>query len=257
LKKVGSISDCYFYHTTEIPGHGVVKGDWDLREKMPEYLGNVGLKGKRVLDVGTANGFLTFYMEGQGADVVSYDLSPEHKFDVAPSRYGYRRHAEEYRGYIRSVNNGYWFVHEARKSRAKMAYGTVYDIPREIGPVDVAVFGSILLHLRDPFLALQNALRLTTEQVVVVEPAWRSIHEGAHMVFVPEYWKDYNQGTWWHFTPAIIQRFLASLGFEKSTVTFHTQLHHGNVWNMFTVVAERTQPREDFGLDDEPAGTQP
>jgi hypothetical protein len=30
----------------------------------------------------------------------------------------------------------------------------VYDMPPAIGPVDVAVYGSILLHLRDPFRAL-------------------------------------------------------------------------------------------------------
>jgi len=42
-------------------------------------------------------------------------------------------------------------------SRARMVYGSVYAIPTAIGAVDVATFGSVLLHVRDPFIALQNA----------------------------------------------------------------------------------------------------
>lgn len=246
-----SISDCMFYHTMEIPGHGRVTGEWDLQANIKKYLGEVDLQGKRVLDVGAASGYLTFEMEKQGAQVVSYDLSSKFKFESAPSRYGYRRHTEEYRAYIEAIRRGYWLTHKALNSRAKMVFGTVYEIPKAIGPVDVSVFGSILLHLRDPILALQNALRLTTEKVVVVEPLWETsnAHAGPQMTFVPEYWKDEPQATWWHLTPAVVQRFLAALGFEKSVVSYHEQLYHGIPWHDFTVVAERTQPREDFGMD--------
>lgn len=58
----------------DIPGYGGVEGEWDLRKGVKEYLGNVDFKGKRVLEIGTASGFLCFYMEGQGAEVVAYDL---------------------------------------------------------------------------------------------------------------------------------------------------------------------------------------
>jgi SAM-dependent methyltransferase len=236
----------------EVPGHGLVKAEWDLRPKIDDYLGNVDFRGKRALDVGAASGYLSFHMEQRGAEVVSYDLCPEIKFEAAPSRYGYRRHIEAYREYIRRINNGYWFTHRALKSRAKVVYGTVYKIPKAVGPVDVSVFGSILLHLRDPFLALQNAARLTTERNVVADLLWLpgDAHEGPHMVFIPDYWKAEQQGTWWRLTPAIVQQFLASLGFEKLTTNYHDHPYHGNTWQMFTVVGERTQPREDFGLDD-------
>jgi hypothetical protein len=46
----------------------------------------------------------------------------------------------------------------------------VYAIPEEIGLVDIAVYGSILLHLRDPFLALQSGLKLVKDTVVTSEP---------------------------------------------------------------------------------------
>lgn len=83
-KPVANIDDCYFYHTMDIPGHGTVAGEWDLRGREAAYLGNVDLKGKRVLEVGTASGHLCFAMERMGADVVGYDLSEKQDWDVVP-----------------------------------------------------------------------------------------------------------------------------------------------------------------------------
>jgi hypothetical protein len=34
-------ADCHWYHTMDIPGHGSVKGHWDLREQTDAYLGGV------------------------------------------------------------------------------------------------------------------------------------------------------------------------------------------------------------------------
>ncbi len=251
--------ECYFYHTFDLPGKGLVNGDWDLRENIDAYLGNVDFKGKRVLDVGTASGYLAFHMEKQGADVIGYDLDKNLTIDIAPSRYGYKRHSAEHTNYIDAVNKGFWFSHSALDSKATMRYGTVYKIPADIGLVDVSVFGSILLHLRDPFLALKNAIRLTREKCIVAEPIWHSRQRrimelvtrfiGPYQVFAPDYSSDNPQATWWLLTPAIVQRYLAALGFEKSQVTYHEQLFRGAKYPLFTVVAERTQPQEDWGLD--------
>lgn len=254
-----SRAECYFYHTIDLPGHGSIEGDWDLRSGINSYLGNVDFRGKRVLDVGAATGFLTFTAEQNGADVVAYDLSKEFAFDVAPSRYGYQRHVIEHRSYIDAVNNGFWLAHQALRSKAKMVYGTVYAVPSSIGLVDIAIFGCILLHLRDPILALQNAMRLTTQKVVIVEPLWKlrsrwtmrilSRLVGPYMTFAPEYWKNEPQGTWWQFTPDIIVKFAAALGFEKATLSYHEQIYKGSRYPLFTLVAERTQPRDDFGIN--------
>jgi hypothetical protein len=68
---------------------------------------------------------------------------------------------------LRGLNNAWWLAHEVFKSNARVVYGTVYDLPPGIGSVDIATFGSILLHLRDPFLALQNAASLARESIIV------------------------------------------------------------------------------------------
>src|SRR5262249_17375827 len=151
---ISDVRACDFYHTIDLPGGNALIGDWDLRGNIDRYLGRTNFHGKRVLDVGSASGFLTFHMERQGADVVSYDLSEDYLWDFVPfAGMDFRDVASEYRGKIKRINHGYWFCHRAFGSKARKVYGTVYNIPDTIGPVDIAVFGSILLHVRDPFLA--------------------------------------------------------------------------------------------------------
>ncbi len=172
-RTVKDLKDCFFYHTMDVPGYGCIEGEWDLRPNMDRYLGGVDFRGKRVLDLGAAGGILSFHMEGKGAEVVSYDISEGQEWDVIPfARCDHRAIARGNTQITRKLNNAYWLAHRAHRSKAKVVYGSVYAVPGEIGPVDISVFGSILLHLRDPFLALQNALRLTREKVIIAEPIW-------------------------------------------------------------------------------------
>lgn len=246
-----SLDDCYFYHTTDIPGHGRVNGEWDLAPGIDAYLGSVPFAGRSVLDVGAATGFLTFHMERAGADLTSFDLSPAQSWDVVPlSSLDAAEHARVRRQHIGAINNGYWFCHRAFGSRARMAHGTVYAMPEDLGPVDVSVFGSILLHLRDPFLALHNAARLTRETLVVAEilpgnhalSRWTSRRLGLAQQFKPRFRRGAPWETWWNLPPALVQEFLGVLGFETSVVTYHTQLLKGRRMPMYTVVATRTRP---------------
>jgi len=43
-----ALADCDFYHTVDIPDHGVVQGQWDLRGREADYLGHVPLAGRSV-----------------------------------------------------------------------------------------------------------------------------------------------------------------------------------------------------------------
>src|SRR5687767_4292211 len=71
---VDRLEDCFFYHAIDLPGFGLVRGQWDLRGKFDDYIGGVPLAGKSVLDVGTATGFLSFEAEKKGASrVLSFD----------------------------------------------------------------------------------------------------------------------------------------------------------------------------------------
>jgi Methyltransferase domain len=239
---VTDLAQCIFYHTMDIPGYGHVNGQWDLRGRERQYLGNVEFAGKRVLEVGTATGYLCFWMEQQGADVVAYDLSPNQNWDIVPfAQYDHQAHVGDFRKGIGQINDAFWLCHTAMKSKAKVVYGSVYDIPLEIGPVDIAIFGSILLHVRDPFQALYRTSLLTREQIIVTElkppRRWQTA-----MYFQPDAKKMLPKETWWWLPPKLIVAFLGVLGFEETTVTYHKQMRLLRKTNMYTVVGRRTTP---------------
>lgn len=250
-RTVTDLAECRFYHSMEIPGYGVVEGQWDLRDGVSEYCGNVDFAGKRVLEVGTASGFVCFHMEQEGAEVVAYDLSENESWDVVPfPESDWEGHLATRRGIMRAINNGWWLCHRALSSRARVVYGSVYEVPATIGAVDVATFCSVLLHLRDPFLALHNGLRLTRDLVVVTDlVATRAVaDEGPgrpelpFAEFVPDFRTQRPLDTWWFLNPAIVQAWIGALGFEDTTVTRHRQ--HGPLLGereFFTVVGRRTK----------------
>ncbi len=244
---VTDVEDCYFYHTMEIPGLGLVEGQWDLRDGVGEYTGGIDYKGRRVLEIGTASGFLCFHLERQGAEVVSYDLSADQSWDIVPiASIDLPPVIDERRAIMRKINNAYWYAHRAFRSKAKVVYGTVYDIPADIGAVDITTACSVLLHVRDPFLALQNATRLTRDTIVVTDmpslygPVAAGSPARPRMEFVPEFQKDGPTDTWWFLTPELVQAFLGVLGFQDSAVTHHHQKAHWGMQELFTVVAHRT-----------------
>ena len=264
-RAVGSPAECYFYHSMDIPGHGEVTGEWDLRGDEHRYLGGVDLSGKRVLELGAASGFLTTYMEGQGADVVAYDLSERHSWDVVPfAGNDLGRFDQVRRDHLRRINNGFWLNHKAHDLSARLVHGTVYTVPEEIGQVDVATFASILLHLRDPFLALQTSLRLVRDMVVVTDvypaseyhlvgdfvdapdsevptPLPPEAHGQPKATFLPQYWDHAYGDTWWHMSPETIRRYVGVLGFEKTEITYHHAYAGGHRTLLYTVVGHRTR----------------
>jgi hypothetical protein len=273
-KTVTDMKKCYFYHTMDIPGHGLVEGLWDLRKGVDQYLGGVIFNGKLVLELGTASGFLCFEMEKRGAKVIAYDIGEHEKWDIVPySQYDYQGYMNSFRETHEHIRNAFWFSHKAFNSKAKVVYGSIYKIPEEIGMVDIATFGAILLHLRDPFLAMQGALRLVKETVIVTDIARergyslygkqsnvkrltnvirRYIHRGEKLEdrnaplieFLPDFRTLKHKVTWWYLSPAIIVNFLGILGFEDSKVTYHYQepRYSGNVRQLlYTVVGKRTK----------------
>jgi SAM-dependent methyltransferase len=248
---VTDLADCLFYHTTDIPGQGTVPGPWDLRRGIDRYLGGVSFRGKRVLDVGAASGFLSFHMEQQGGDVVSYDLSDAHTWDHVPyAGTDLLAAVAGARANIRKINNSYWYCHRAYRSHNRVVHGTAYTIPPELGPFDIGVFGSILEHLRDPFLALQTGLALVDDTAIVTEviPRRRFWHRWVmrwlqpQMLFLPNARDRQHDAVWWMLPPKLVQRFLGVLGFDDARLTYHAQPFEGSSRLLYTIVARRTRP---------------
>ena len=235
---VTDLADCYFYHTTDIPGVGTVRGEWDLRPGISEYLGRVDFRGKRVLEVGTASGFVCFHVESLGANVVAVDLSQCESWDIVPyATVDTATIFAQRRALAHSMNNAFWLCHRALRSRARMVYSTAYSIPDAVGIVDITIFAAVLLHMRDPWLALERTARRTRETMIVTDLA---PSDDDDLAFVPDPNKNDTSQTWWRFSPRLMVRYLGVLGFRDAVVTHHQQqTSNGDNVPMFTVVAHR------------------
>jgi len=256
-KDIQSAKDCDFYHVIDIPGHGTTTGQWDLRGTYREYLGNLDVRGKTVLELGTASGFLCFQMEKMGADVVAFDLSPNHSWDwlLSPTDDEAQIRRTMKRG-IERCNNAFWFCHKIFNSKARLVHGTLYDIPNELDKVDVVTLCSVLLHVRDPILAIQRAASFAKETVIITEqipiisyrlPNWINYRLskviGPYAQFVPRPQTKSPHGglSWWYLSPETVKTVLQILGFQTFQLSTSKHLYsRENLWiDLYTLVANR------------------
>lgn len=217
------LDDCFFYHTMDLPGFGLVHAHWDLRGRFDDYIGGVSVEGKSVLDIGTATGFLSFEAERRGATrVVSFDMSDVRQQTFLPfkNKLYYRdreRFAVEYGAEIEQWKNAYWLCHRLLGSRAEVYYGNIYDLPEALGPFDVSIFGSVLEHLSDQVSALASVARLTSETLVLVTPLLETEEPVAR--FVPRAAHPEADFTWWEYSVGVYREVLAMLGFSIRAIT--------------------------------------
>jgi SAM-dependent methyltransferase len=244
-RRVESLEECFFYHTIELPGFGVVRGQWDLRGRFEEYVGGVGVSDKSVLDVGTATGYLSFESERRGASrVVSFDMSDVRQQSLLPFKdklyyQNHERWAELYGAEMERWKDAYWLCHRLLGSRAEVFYGSVYGVPPALGRFDVVVVGSVLEHLSDQVSALASISRVTGETMVVVTPLLETEERVARfepLASNPDY--DY---TWWTYSVGVYREVFRMLGFRVERVTGGDYYYdYAGRWERrFTLVAAR------------------
>lgn len=157
-----------WYHTIDL-GNGVVTPGWfDLRPivaSMPWP----DVRGKRCLDVGTYDGYLAFELERRGArEVVATDIANHADWDWS------RRERNAGVAYIESIagekGRGFDIAARAIGSSVVREFISIYELtPERLGTFDVVVCGSLLLHLRDPFRALDAVLSVCGETFLSAE----------------------------------------------------------------------------------------
>ena len=215
-------SICNFYHTIDLPGVGTVEGNWDLRGKFDEYIGGVEVSGRKVLDVGTATGFLTFEAERRGAEVVSFDIGSAAYQALLPFENSlfYTKHdvwVDERTKVFEHWKNAYWYCHRLLGSKARVYYGDVYHLPVELGRFDIAIVGSILLHLSAPITALASISRVPEDVIIVVDGMLDTEEPIAQLrgrASNPE-----NDAAWWTLSRGVYREVFGMLGFEIDKIT--------------------------------------
>jgi SAM-dependent methyltransferase len=213
-REVFDLEQCRFYHSLDLPGLAVIRGRWDLRGVVDDYLGRFDFAGKRALDVGAASGYLSFEMERRGAEVVSFDLEDGRCGDFVPYA-GLSPTVEEERDRLAALNeatkNAYWLAHRTLGSRARAYYGDVYDLPTGLGGFDVVFYGMILGHLRDPLGALHSGARLCRETMIVTNQMFEADEPVAVVMASRE---NPEPASWWGLSVEAVRRMLSIVGFE-------------------------------------------
>jgi SAM-dependent methyltransferase len=247
--------DCMFYQTIELPGIGVIPGSWDHREACNVYLGHVDFHGKTVLDVGPANGFFSFEMERRGAKVVAIDLGQNSDWDVVPHPYLDEENSKaNMRENVRKVENAFRYAHGLLKSKVELVYGTVYDVPRLIAPVDIALMSNVLQHFRDPLHAIEQVSKVVKETIIITEVLWHEspdFIDSSSMRLIPRAETPECNHSWWQVSPSLIANFLGLLGFPQLKCEIHQQTFNGSATdknsrklNHFTVTGRRVRNLE-------------
>ncbi|MDQ3678565.1 MAG: class I SAM-dependent methyltransferase [Actinomycetota bacterium] len=144
------VAEVDWYHTLVV-GDGIeTKGLFDIRPFVHHYGLPDDLSGKRALDVGTWDGFWAFEMERRGAEVVCLDVDDERELDIPP-----RRPPQPFSDKPRDA--GFKLAREALGSSVQRVVCNVYDATAAaLGEFDLVFCGSVLIHLRDQFLALER-----------------------------------------------------------------------------------------------------
>lgn len=116
------------------------------------------LSGKRVLDVGTWDGYFAFELESRGAEVVAIDI-----WDGEDGGSAFKQ---------------FQLVHQIKKSKVVFHRMDVHAVSAEVlGEFDVVLCAGVLYHCRHPLLALES-LRSVTKGLLILETV--SLIPGAH-----------------------------------------------------------------------------
>jgi tRNA (mo5U34)-methyltransferase len=203
-----------WYHTFDFPDGTVTRGLYDLRG-LPGNVLPADLSGKRCLDACSATGFWAFEMEKRGGDVVSLDVPTLRELDW---RMPWRLEDPE-----RTTNPPFQIAKDLLGSKVERVTMSVYDVtPELVGQFDLVFVGSVLLHLRDPVLALRSLRTVTRDQLISFEPvnvAQSVLHpQSPRGVMVPG-----ADARWWTPNAAAHRVWVESAGFEIEQRSLHLQ----------------------------------
>jgi SAM-dependent methyltransferase len=215
------LEDCFWYHTVDLPSGETMNGQWDLRGRFVDYTGHVDLHGKRLLDIGTASGFLSWEAERAGAEVVSFDLDHSRRQRLLPFKDSIycvdRAESERQREvFFNGLKSSYWYMHHSLRSKAKVFYGDIENLPRDLGHFDVALFGSVLEHLPDHIQPIGSAA-LLSDMIIITGPMTDS--EALTADFAGHAGHPEANYSFWRYSLGVYQQIFAMVGFRITNIT--------------------------------------
>jgi SAM-dependent methyltransferase len=241
------LTQCNWYHVMDIPGlEQPTPGLWDLRGSFAEYIGHVDLVGRSVLDIGAASGFLSFSAEEAGArEVVSFDIDIGERQNLLPFKDSlyYRDHstwARERTMRFDMWKNAYWLAHRSYRSKARVVYGDIYNLPFPLGVFDVIIFCAVLEHMADPIRAIASVARHAADRMILGVWIPDQAEKSPLAWFLGSADRPGDSGVFWAYSIPLYREILAMLGFEiEAMVSGDFKLSDGRLSPRTALVARR------------------
>jgi SAM-dependent methyltransferase len=179
------------YHQIDFGSEVVLEGEYDLAAYLGSFDLPAEMNGRRVLDVGTADGFLALECAARGATVTAVDV-----YEYTP------------------------VVDLAKFLSLPVTYKhkSIYDLSPEDGTFDLVVCGSLLLHLTDPILALKAIRSVcgSSLHVNTMSPRywWQNRNKRCYFIgWAGEGEVPYH--TYWSISSSALSSILRSVGFTE------------------------------------------
>ena len=229
------IRNYFWYHTVELPDGLVTPGQYDFRQTVTAFPFPADMRGKRVLDVGSATGFFAFEFARRGAHVISVELPSLYALDRFPGQDmeqilesirrmmgprsaggqpGPRYTADEMYFYL--LEGPFEFCRKQLGLAIERCYSTVYELTEAKigGPVDLAFMGDILLHTLNPLQALAAVAPLA-RTLVLSQMVPEDAGESPVMAYVGGDSLESDDVSWWLPNKACLIALLKKLGFPS------------------------------------------
>jgi tRNA (mo5U34)-methyltransferase len=219
------IASVNWYHTLDLNGV-TIPGIFNMSKYVNHYGIPTSLEGQSALDVGTASGFFAFEMERRGASpVVATDLErwEDHDFSA--------RYQIDEKGKTESQNmltRAFEIAKKYKQSKVNREIAGVYELRNKLARrFDLVICANVLLHLQNPYLALQNICRVTAGMAIVATQVYEAKFRKSRPILV--YLN--KPHLWFALTPHCMELISLQAGFSKCQyLGSHVQEPENGAW---------------------------
>ena len=237
-----ALAECLWYHAMHFPDGEAV----DANLKIPHlagYIGNYGISGKTVLDVGTASGYIAFHAKQAGAQVTALDAASTAEFrhvpfadqgsfsDLRTSRQHWENHN------LIPTKKSWWYAWHKFGSKARCVYCPHVDLYMTNERFDVVIAGAIVEHLSDPLFSIGAWAKVAKEAVII---SFTPVVDSDDLLMKPmtDLTNSLYNYAWWQLSRGLYAKLFDNLGFDIEIVSCEIIDSQQNV-SRPTIVARR------------------